>query len=152
MIRFCPVSELVPHRPPMLFIDEVLEWSEPVVQCAVTIEHDDLFVEGDSVDAVLALEYMAQCTAVYGGLLRRAKGLPPKVGFLVGCSQLDLFRPRLQVGTRFIVESRLVWNSEDGMGVFEARVLDGEDDVASAKLFVYQGDLEEPDNTEKLGG
>ncbi len=143
MSGFGPVNELVPHRPPMLLIDEVLSWSEPVVRCASTIDQDDLFVEGTAVDAVVAVEYMAQCVAVYGGLLRRAKGQPVTLGFLVGCSELELFRARINVGTRLIVEARLDWNTEDGMGIFNTKVLDGDSMVACAKLYVFEGGLEE---------
>ena len=137
-----PVNDLVPHRPPMSLLDEVLSCSEQVVRCAVTIRTDDLFVEEGSVDAVLALEYMAQCAAVYGGLQRRAEGLPVKVGFLVGCPQMTLSRARFDVGTRLIVESTVVWTTEEGMAIFDTRVLDGDDEVAAAKLYVYQGAVE----------
>lgn len=103
---FPPVSELVPQRPPMLLLDEVVAWDGATLRCAATVGADWLLLADDSLPAAALLEVMAQTVAALHGLQGRVRGEPVHVGLLLGCRALALHVPRLQIGERVLASAR----------------------------------------------
>ena len=88
---FPDVAELVPQAPPMLLLKRVLEHESTHTICSVSVADSALFAEPDgSVPSWLGLEYMAQCAAVHGGMVSRARGEAPRPGLLLGSRRLSL--------------------------------------------------------------
>ena len=52
----------------MLLLDEVVAWDATRVECRVVLRDDSPFVDAGRVASTLAIEYMAQCIAVFVGL------------------------------------------------------------------------------------
>ena len=77
-------TELLPHRPPMLLIDEIIDWGAQHASAALTIRPDTLFLEGDRVPAHIGIEYMAQTCGAWAGAVARESGLAPRRGYLLG--------------------------------------------------------------------
>lgn len=103
---FPPVLELVPQRPPMLLLDEVVAWDGATLRCAATVGADWLLLVDDSLPASALLEVMAQTVAALHGLQGRERGEPVRVGLLLGCRALVLHVPRLPVGERVLASAR----------------------------------------------
>jgi predicted hotdog family 3-hydroxylacyl-ACP dehydratase len=136
-----PVEELVPHRPPMLLIDEVVAWDDAGAECRVVLRDDSPFVEAGRVSPMLAIEYMAQCVAVYAGLRGRERGQPVRVGYLVGAREVVLGQEPFRVGDVLRVRARHAWGDEI-LGSFQCSVERGDEVVAQGTLNVYGGDLD----------
>ena len=134
-----PVTELLPHAGSMILIDEVLEASAGRIVARVTLRPTSLFVEGDRVPALVAIEYMAQTIAAYAGLRARAAGGPPRIGFLLGTRELALEVDAFAVGDELTIEARHVWGDEQ-IGSFQCAVLRAGRTLASALVNVYEGD------------
>lgn len=97
--QFPPVAELVPHEPPMLLVDELVEWSETKALVRATIRAGGPFVTGERMPATILLEYMAQAIAVANGMADRMRGRSSsEVGLLLGTRELDLHVDALAVG------------------------------------------------------
>jgi 3-oxoacyl-[acyl-carrier-protein] synthase-1 len=137
-----PLAELVPHKPPMLLLDRVLSYSTDRVCCAVEIRADSPFAGPGGVPAVVGVEYMAQCIAVYAGLAARDKGDPVRVGFLLGSREVRLDAETFAVGDRLEVEARRTWGDND-LGSFACHVRRGAEVLVHGNLTVYQGPLPE---------
>jgi predicted hotdog family 3-hydroxylacyl-ACP dehydratase len=141
-MTFPPVAELLPHAPPMILIDEVVEAAEGLIAARVTLRPTSLFVEGDRVPAIVAIEYMAQTVGAYAGLRARAAGNAPKIGFLLGSRELTLDVDAFAVGDELRIEARHVWGDER-IGSFQCEVLRAGRTLASALVNVYE-EGEEP--------
>jgi predicted hotdog family 3-hydroxylacyl-ACP dehydratase len=139
---FPPIVELVPHKPPMVLLDRVLSYSTDFVCCAVEIRPDSAFVQDGGVPAVVGMEYMAQCVAVFAGLNARENGQPARIGLLLGSRELRFDADLFPVGDRLTVEARRTWG-ENTLGSFACRVLRGTDVLVQGTLNVYQGQLPE---------
>ena len=142
MTSFPPVAEVVPHKPPMLLLDQVLSYETDRVTCEVRIGPETPFLEDGLVPAVVGIEYMAQAVAAYAGLTAREQGKGAKIGFLLGCRELTLRTDGFAPGERLVVEARRTWGDAD-IGSFACKIDRGGEVVAQGVLKVYQGPLPE---------
>lgn len=131
------LQALMPHRPPMLLLDELVSFDDESALCAVTVRPDSIFAEGGRVPAWLALEYCAQCVAVFAGLRARATGEPPRLGLLVAARDLTLETDWFDSGDVLQVGARLIYG-ESRIGRFDCEVRRAGIPVATASLSVYQ--------------
>jgi predicted hotdog family 3-hydroxylacyl-ACP dehydratase len=93
-----PLVDFMPHRPPMLLLDHLVEHTETLAVCTKTLRADDPFVADGEVSSVLALELFAQTAAAHFGYLAHQRGGGFAAGALLGTRRLDLDVPRLRVG------------------------------------------------------
>ena len=139
MTGYPGLESLLPHRPPMILLDRVLDDGDGTITCEVRLRPDSPFVENGSVAAVVATEYMAQCVAAYAGLqaFRRADAI--RTGYVIGARSIDLSLDEFGVGEELIVRAQHIWG-DDILGKFECSVDAGGCRAASAILTVFQGD------------
>ena len=142
MSRLPPPADVLPHKAPMILIDELVEASETALTSRVRLRDDSPFVRDGRVSSVIAIEYMAQTIAAMAGLRRRRHGQDVKRGSLVGCRELKLEVAELRTGDDLTVEVRENW-STDELGHFDCAVTRAGEPVAAGVLSVYQGDLED---------
>jgi predicted hotdog family 3-hydroxylacyl-ACP dehydratase len=121
------VAEIVPHAGRMIVLTGVASHDGDETVCAARIERDDLLADpsGD-VPAWMGLEYMAQCIAAHAGLVARASGEPPRVGFLLGTRRVSFHVPCYRRGQRLSVRARRLWGGSRGMVAFDCRIDDGD--------------------------
>jgi len=128
----------------MLLLDEVLLADEKRIECRVVLRADSPFVAGDRVRATLAIEYMAQCVAAWVGLQDHARGLPVRIGYLVGAREVTFAVDEFQVGDDLRVEATRLWGDEM-LGHFACAVRKADESggppLAAATLNVYRGEI-----------
>jgi len=134
--------DVVPHRPPMLLLDEVVAWDANRVECRVVLRSDSPFVEAGRVASTLAIEYMAQCIAVFVGLEAHQRGEPIPLGYLVGARDISLAPGGFRVGDVLTVEAVPIWGGQT-LGIFQCKVDRVGEVVAQGSLNVYRGALGE---------
>jgi predicted hotdog family 3-hydroxylacyl-ACP dehydratase len=105
-----PVAALIPHRPPMLFVERILGEADDGLSCLARIPAACALVASGSCPAFVGLEAAAQTAAVWEALARsRASGaLSARTGYLVSLRDVVLHRPTLPADAELIVSIRLV--------------------------------------------
>ncbi len=79
------ITELLPHRGPMCWLDELVEIGADSITTRLLIREDALFCDPKlGMPAWLGLEYMAQTVAAFSGHERVARGQQPQIGLLLG--------------------------------------------------------------------
>lgn len=142
------IADLVPHRPPMLQLDALVDWAPGRATCRLQVRAHHLFVEGGRVDAVLCIEYMAQAVAACLGYAAYRGGEGPRVGMIVACRRVDLDVEALYVGEVFDVHARQT-GGDDALSRFEARIERAEagartgERVAAAVMTLVHGPVPE---------
>ena len=140
-MRFPPLIELVPHRPPMLLIDEVADYHDRKIVCSTTVRADMPFVHEGSVSSVLAIELFAQTAAALIGLRMRERPGPQQTsGALLGTRELELIAPSLEVGDALTIECEELFTMDAAAQVQCALSRRGEI-VARGTINVYAGEL-----------
>ncbi|MDP3157572.1 MAG: hotdog family protein [Archangium sp.] len=132
------ISNLVPHRGPMLLIDRLLEDTPELVRVESIVKPDQLFLTPEGLPAWVGIELMAQTVASWAGLRALAKHEPVKLGFLLGTRRYECARPFFPVGSRLEIEAREEMVGENGLAVFACRLTLKHELIATAQLNAFQ--------------
>ena len=105
-----PLHELIPHRPPMLFVERVLGEAEDGATCLGRVPRACALVTGGKTPAFVALEVAAQTAAVWEALRRSkdAGGPSVRTGYLVSLRDVVLHRRTIPADADLIASVRLV--------------------------------------------
>jgi predicted hotdog family 3-hydroxylacyl-ACP dehydratase len=135
-----PAVDFVPHRPPMLCLDEIGEDTADSVVCYTTIRPDFVFLDGDSVRPVVMIELVAQACAAYVGVKAHREGKPPKVGMLVGCREAEFLVDGLNLGDALCITVHRTFGQVQ-VAAFTGTVARGGAVIGRVSLSVVDGDL-----------
>jgi len=135
------LEDLLPQAAPMILLSG-LDWpaEESSVSAYVDVSEGSPFYEGalGGVPACVALEYLAQTMALCVGLRRRAKGLPPQIGFILGSRRLETRIPCFKLGERYRTRAACTYEDES-FGAFDCEIVDSSGAVvASGVLTAFQ--------------
>lgn len=143
MSEFPSIVQLIPHREPMILLDELLDWSPGWSRCGLTVREDARFVDAGRLETPLLIEHMAQAVAVCLGYEAFRGGRGVRVGLIVGCRTFESFAPAAHVGEELIVSAQQR-GANRAVSCFECSVEGtGERDgflLARADLTLYHGD------------
>lgn len=103
---FPPLVSFMPHRPPMLLLDALLEHGETDVACEKTFREGDPFVAEGRVTALVAIELFAQAAAAHFAYSSVVRGDASASGALLGARRIELLSPSYAVGERLVVRAR----------------------------------------------
>lgn len=141
-----PLGDIMPQAEPMILLtDYDTPSDDESVDAYVSVSESSPFYEGalGGVPGCVALEYMAQAMALCTGFYRRRKGLPPKIGFVLGSRRMTVGVPRFACGERYRVHATCTYFDES-FGSFDCAVFDASGaEVARAQLTAFQpeGDM-----------
>ena len=143
-MTFPPVSDLVPHSPPTIALDELVAWQPGDATLRTTIREHGLLVHGDGVDSCVMLELMAQAAAACLGHGAFRGGGAVRVGMVVACRRFTIVRPRLRTGERLDVRVACQ-RATDDISSFEGEVRDERGELVSSALMTLVHAEKPPD-------
>jgi 3-hydroxyacyl-[acyl-carrier-protein] dehydratase len=129
------IMEIIPHRPPFLFVDQILELTPGESAIGIkNISIDEPFFKGHFpaepvMPGVLILEAMAQVGAVAVLSLPEMKG---KIAYFAGVKEAK-FRKKVVPGDTLRMEVKMT-SLRSRFGVSEAKAYVGDDLVCEATL------------------
>jgi predicted hotdog family 3-hydroxylacyl-ACP dehydratase len=122
----------------MRLLDELVDLDDGSATSLVRISERSPFSKDGVVPALVAIEYMAQTAAAFGGAERLRVGLPVQLGLLIACDRLALEVESLSAGDEVLVSARRVWSS-DSLVRFHCLARRSGQAVAEATLDFYLG-------------
>lgn len=137
----------LPHRPPMLLVNKILEVSESHAITEVWIDEHAPFISEYGVSAAIGIEYMGQTAALIAGYQLEQGTTEPHLGFLLGTRAYTTELAYFPLNTVLQVECRekaLVGNS---LATFDCTIslVDRSDpkaeSIAQANLSVFRKPL-----------
>jgi predicted hotdog family 3-hydroxylacyl-ACP dehydratase len=135
-----PVAELVPHEPPMLLIDELIEWSPTRSLVRARVRAGGPFVVAGRMPSTILLEYMAQAIAGAEGVSNKAGDQANgqrAPGVLLGTRELELDIHELAVGDTLEIRVEQQFSDADsGLASYACEVHRGGQRLAAAVVNV----------------
>jgi len=107
--NFPPLDALLPHRPPMRFVESVLRQSADALDCIARIPAACALVSGGAAPAMAAIEAAAQAAAAWEALRRWHKcgEAGPRMGYLVAMRDISFCTEQIPAGASLHVSVRL---------------------------------------------
>jgi len=132
------IDDVLLHRPPMRFLDRIVSISESEAIAETEVSPaNPMFVPGRGLPAYAGIEMMAQAIASIDGMKRQTSGLPPKIGFLLGCRKYSVRGNEFPEGMLLRITVNQVFGDGE-MFSFECRIDDQDGgEVARANMNVY---------------
>ncbi len=135
-----PVADYLPHRPPMLLIDHIVEVSNDRAVCRSTIHPDCVFAREGVVHPTAMIEFVAQTCAIWVGVTNAREGTAPQLGFIVGCREVAFAVDSFAVGDELtIVATKLL--GQDQLVAFTGTVSRGDEVCVTIQLSVVDAAL-----------
>ncbi|MEX2451672.1 MAG: hypothetical protein WD407_12515 [Rhodospirillales bacterium] len=137
--RTCPWSleEILPHAQDAILLHGIRDWGKHGVRTFVRITPEVPFCEAAGVPIHIGLEYMAQACGVWSGCMARRHDLEINVGYLLGTRNFEANVDFIPLGAE--IEAIAEIGYFDGkMGMFDCRIVLGDEILATARLSAYQ--------------
>jgi predicted hotdog family 3-hydroxylacyl-ACP dehydratase len=135
--RIHSIEALLPHRRPMILLDEVIDCDATRLIAAVTIRPASLFLEVEGIPGHIGVEYMAQACGAFAGAEALRSGQAVRIGFLLGTRRYIMPVPWFRLGDRLIVTVSLGYRDQS-MATFDGRIDVAGILAAEGRLTVYQ--------------
>lgn len=153
MTKQIAIYEVIPHRPPMLMMDEVVTAGDDNAHVRCVIRENHVFYDPalGGVPTWIGIEIMAQTIAAGAGELARRKNEPAPIGFLLGTrdyqAEVDVFPLHMPLDVYALQEME-----SSGMTVFRCRIESQDRLLASSLLNVYRAPAGTLDRVRQKGG
>lgn len=133
--------ELIPHEPPMVFVDRILEFNSSSIRTEFTIKPDNLFyVQCQGLPAYTTFEMMAQSIAAHDGMLLKMQNKPPEIGLLLGSRKFQVSRDWLQTGEKIEITATSQLSEGNMRSFLCTAKSDDETQIASGSISVFKPD------------
>ena len=135
------ILELIPHRPPMLLINQLIAVSAKQSSSLVVIDNETPFYQNDlGIPSWIGLEYMGQTAALMAGFQARVGLIDSHLGFLLGSRQYKVEVEYFQVGRELLVNCVEVALVGESLATFDCTICynDTEQQIAQASLSVFR--------------
>lgn len=147
MAEYLPAAHYLPHRPPMVLVEEVLLIDEDRAHCRVRVGRDTVLAPflnaGGQLPAWFGMEILAQTIGVWSGWHdRRRNNAEPRPGMLLGGRGYRCKTAGFPAGAVLDAQVRLLMLDEK-IGSFDGAILINGEHYAGGRLNIYQ-----PDNIE----
>ena len=134
------IEHILLHRPPMIFLDQVLDVSHETLVATIRIREGIPFYSADSgVPAWVGLEYMAQSIAALAGIRARNADKPLPLGFIIGCRHFTTAISSFAPGSELRISVEELAAEEYGFGSFDCKI-ENPALIAEARVSVFGAD------------
>ena len=135
------ILELIPHRPPMLLINQLIAVNSRESSALVVIDAEAPFYQKDlGVPSWIGLEYMGQTAALMAGFQVREGLIDSHLGFLLGSRSYQVETEYFQVGSELVVNCVEVALVGESLATFDCTIHDNKtnDELVRANLSVFR--------------
>ena len=118
------LQTLLPHRAPMLLLDEVVDYDDHFATARVLVSQVSAFFDTalGGVPAWVGIEYMAQTIGIWAGHQQLSQGKPVQAGFLLGCRSYTCNTAVFPAGCALQLSARPVYTDDSGLGAFDCEI------------------------------
>lgn len=132
-------KNLLPHKPPMVLISNVLNYSieDKFLVANVLINKSDVFFDTtiNGVPSYIGLEYMAQSIGCFSGIydLSSPRKKDPRIGFIMGTRNFKNFINVFSLNRSYTIEVKEILFEEE-IASFECKIFDDEEKLCQEAI------------------
>lgn len=142
-IKYIPLNELLPQRPPFVMIDRLLSSDAVYSVTELEVRNDNIFVEDERLTASGLIENIAQTCAARIGYINLNNGSTVKIGVIGSISNLTVTRTP-KVGERLTTTIQLL-EEVFNVTMVLASIKIGDEEIVSANMKIALTDIDSKD-------
>lgn len=135
------ISSLMTHGKDLILIDEILDYDDNFITCQSTIKEDNPFLEDNNFPNYAYIELIAQGISVLAGLRAKKNNIKLDLNLLLGCRNLEIFNPSVNIDTKLTIKAKSSLENDDGLGIYTGELLEGDKLIAKGNFNVYSPSL-----------
>ena len=109
-IEYDEMLTVMPHKGRMVLLTRITNYDlkERTIEAEYDIKEECIFYDADicGVPAWVGFEFIAQTVSALSGLTERVKGKPPRLGFVLGVSQVKIDIPFFKTGSIIKIKTK----------------------------------------------
>jgi len=152
MIEHEELLSIVPHRGKMLLLDKVINYclEDRTVEVEYHVTKDCLFYDSTvgGIPAWVGFEFIAQTIGVLSGIRCRMNGKPPKIGFILSVSRVQMEMTIIKTESILRIKVKEIENV-DALYVFTGEIFLEGRKIFEGKLMVIDLDEEQAELIKK---
>ena len=121
----------------MRWIDGITSFDGESIACSAQPRAGMLYMDGDSAENVVAIEWVAQSVAAFVGMRDKLAGNPPTPGFLIAVPEMVFHVDRFDAGCDVRIEITPIRETLD-TGSYASKVFRDEELAAEGRVSVYR--------------
>ena len=141
MIEKEELLTLIPHSGKMMMLDRIINYNldEKSVEAEYKITDECIFYDDkeEGVPSWAGFEFIAQAVASLIGIKNREKEIPPKEGYIISVSQVNISLPILKKNSIIKIVSREL-NSDHPVYIFSGEIFSDGHEALSGKITVME--------------
>lgn len=136
------VEEIIPHSPPMVLLDKIIEQTGDELTAEITISENSRFFDPQwgGVPSWVGIEYMAQAIAALAGIHSKEKNEAIKLGFLLGTRKYHMQGKIFEAGKTYQIIIKQLYMDDSGLASFDCQITSNDKLWVQAKLNVFETD------------
>lgn len=142
-IKYIPLNELLPQRPPFVMIDRLLSSDAVYSVTELEVRNDNIFIEDERLTASGLIENIAQTCAARIGYINLNNGDTVKIGVIGSISNLTITRTP-KVGERLTTTIQLL-EEVFNVTMVLASIKIGDEEIVSANMKIALTDIDSKD-------
>ena len=146
MIEKNELLSVIPHKGKMVLLSRITNYNleNQTIEAEYDITKECIFYDPqiEGVPAWAGFEFIAQSIAAISGLKERAKNKPPKLGFVLGLSQVRINAPFFKLGSIVKIKTKKTENEYPVM-YFIGELFVNDQKIFSGRLTVLEADDEQ---------
>lgn len=134
------IEQVLPHDHPMILLDSLVEYDDNSATCCQLITEQSLLFDTalQGIPSYVGIEYMAQSIAAYANANELVNNRPVEIGFLVSTRKYKCDYSIFKLGMALQIKVKLLYKDESGLSAFDCAIFINEQEVASARVNVFQ--------------
>ena len=134
------IEQVLPHEHPMILLDQLTSFSENSASCCCTITEQSLFFDTilNGVPSYVGIEYMAQSIAAYANANELSQSRSVEIGFLVSSRKYKCEFSVFKQGLVLTINVEKIYKDESGLSAFDCNIFTDGQQIASARINVFQ--------------
>jgi len=134
------IEQVLPHGHPMILLDSLDDFCEEKATCTTLITTQSLLFDSglQGVPSYVGIEYMAQTIAAYANANEIVNKRPVEIGFLVSSRKYKCNYSVFKLGMALQITAKQLYKDESGLSAFDCAIFINDDEVASARINVFQ--------------
>ena len=145
MIEHEELHSILPHRNKMLLLSRIIDYNLEgrTVEAEYDATENCLFYDAAAkgIPAWVGFEFIAQAISALSGIADKARGIPPKFGFILAVSQLQMTLPFFEAGSIITIRIKETENMYP-VYVFEGEIFLEGKKVLEGRVTVLELDKE----------